>query len=246
MSVYVVRPDDSVYSVNRQVALVGFAMRGEDVRLFDAGDIDDIAISDGDIVFGGVKIVHRAFERLGLSVPAIDSIPECLSQFARRETWQSPIGEIRRKVQNGEAIFIKPVASQLKLFAGQALRSFSDLLATAHLSDDTLVECAAVTKFVSEFRTFVLHGEVIGVRHYGGDPLGFPDPEVIREMITRYTDAPVSYALDVGVVGDGHTQLVEINDSYATGAYGLAPALYASMIDARWQEIRQHQTGTTS
>ncbi|MEO0962754.1 MAG: ATP-grasp domain-containing protein, partial [Pseudomonadota bacterium] len=63
---------------------------------------------------------------------------------------------------------------------------------------------------------------------------------------TRYTDAPVSYAWDVGVVDHGHTQLVEINDSYATGAYGLAPALYASLIDARWQEIRQHQTGTAS
>lgn len=244
MSVFVVRPDDSVYSINRQVALVGFTLRGEDIKLFEAAEIDKISISTSDIVFGGVRIVHRAFDRLGWEVAALDSVPESLSDFAARKTWQATLGDARRIVENGEAVFIKPVASQLKLFNGQVLRKFSDLIASAHLSDDTPVECAEVIPFLSEFRAFVLHGTAVGLRHYAGDPLRFPDAQVIQAIISQHHTAPVSYALDIGVVEDGRTLLVEINDSFATGAYGLAPGLYASIIDARWNQLRQQHASS--
>lgn len=244
MAVHIVRPDDSVHSINRQAALVGFTMRGEDVRLFDGHEIESIAIADGDIVFGGVRTVRRAFDRLGWTVPAIQSVPEGLGDFAGRRTWQATMGEARRRVENGRAVFVKPLASDLKRFTGQPLRKFSDLVSTAHVPDETEVECAEITRFVSEFRTFVLHGRVIGLRHYGGDPLRLPDVNVIQAMVSRYRQGPAGYALDVGVVEDGRTLLVEINDSYATGAYGLAPALYASFIEARWEQLRQQQNTT--
>ena len=239
MTVYIVKPDDSVYSINRQVALVGFTLRGEEVVLFEAEQIETIPLTEQDIVCGGVSIVRKAFDRLGFSVSSIPSIPECLSAFAGRDVWQSTMGEARHQVENGQPVFVKPLTSNLKLFTGQPMRQFSDLLSTSHIPDDTEVECAEVIPFVAEFRTFVLQGEVIGVRHYGGNALRFPDPDVINTIVSSYTDAPASYAVDVGVVEDGRTLLVEVNDSYATGAYGLAPALYASFIDQRWQQLRQ-------
>ncbi len=239
MTVYIVRPDYSVYSINRQVALAGFTLRGEKIVLFEAEEIETIPLTENDIVFGGVSIVRRAFDRIGFSVPNIPSIPESLSAFAGRKIWQSTMGAARRMVESGRPVFVKPLPTQLKRFSGQPMRQFSDLLSTAHIPDDTDVECAEVVPFVAEFRMFVLQGEIVGVRHYAGNALRFPDPEVIGEIVSSFSDAPASYAVDVGVVEEGRTLLVEVNDSYATGAYGLAPALYAALIDQRWTQLRQ-------
>lgn len=238
MPVYVLRPDDSAYSMNRQAALVGFTLRGEEVRLFDAAELDALPLAAGDIVVGGVGVVRRAMARLGVAAPPTPSIPDSLRAFAGRKTWRAPLIEARRAVERGQSLFVKPLPDQQKLFTGQPMRQFSDLLATAHLPDDQLVDCAELTPFVSEMRVFVMRGEIIDARPYKGDPLIFPDPERIRAAAAAFEDAPAAYALDMGVVEDGRTLLVEVNDIYATGAYGLAPVRYAAMIDAAWAELR--------
>lgn len=238
MPVYVMRPDDSPFSINRQTALVGFTLRGEEVHLFDREALETLPLTADDIVVGGIGIVHRALKRLGLAIPALPSVPPSLAEFAGRKTWRGPLIEARHAVERGEALFVKPLPDQTKLFTGQPLRAFADLLKTAHLPDDMQVDCTELTPFLSEYRTFVMHGEIVDLRPYSGDPLVFPDPELIHRAVAAYREAPASYALDVGVVEDGRTLLVEVNDSYATGAYGLAPLRYAAWIAARWAELR--------
>ena len=238
MTVYVLRPDESAFSINRQVARVGFALRGDDVRLFGIDDFDDLPLAPPDIVVGGIGVVRRAFSRLGLEAPTLDSVPEVLTDFAGRKIWRSAIIDARRAVERGASLFIKPLPEQLKLFTGQPLRQFSDLLPTSHLPDDTMVECAELTPFLSEYRAFVMHKEIIGLRHYSGDPLIFPDPSRVRAAVAAYHGAPAGYALDVGVVEDGRTLLVEVNDGYAIGSYGLPPLRYAALIAARWEQLR--------
>jgi len=242
MRVYIHRPDQTPFSINRQVALVGFSLRGEDVRLFDTAEYDALPLTQEDIVVGGVGFVQRALKRLNLTVPLLASVPSSLAVFAGRKIWRSALIDARRAVERGEGIFIKPLPEQLKLFSGQPLRQFADLLQTAHLPDDTLVECSELTPFVSEYRTFVVHGEIVGLRHYNGNPLIFPDAACIRAAIAAYQDAPSGYALDVGVCEHGRTLLVEVNDGYAVGSYGLSPLTYAALIDARWAELRQNKS----
>lgn len=239
MTVFILEPDAQFFSVNRQVARVGFSMRGEEVRLFALDGFDALPLTRADIVVGGVGVVHRALQRLGLAIPALDSVPASLADFAGRKTWRGPLIDARRAVERGEAVFVKPVPTQYKLFTGQPMRCFSDLLPTAHVPDDTIVDCAELTPFVSEYRVFVLDGRIIGMRHYKGDPLTFPEAEDIRAAVAAYRDAPAAYALDVGVAEDGRTLLVEVNDGYAIGAYGLSPDRYAALIDARWAELRE-------
>ena len=50
------------------------------------------------------------------------------------------------------------------------------------------------------------------------------------------TPTPLSNG-DVITLG-GYELVVEVNDAYALGAYGLPPLRYAAMIDARWAELR--------
>lgn len=45
------------------------------------------------------------------------------------------------------------------------------------------------------------------------------------------------YALDFGVLENGETALVEWNNGFAIGAYGLRPEVYCNMLIARWEEI---------
>lgn len=239
MRVYINRPDRTQYSINRQVALVGFTLRGQDIQLFDADELDDLPLTRDDIVVGGVGIVQGALKRLGLVVPSLDTIPASLTEFAGRRMWQSTMLEAQRAVDSGQSLFVKPTPAQTKLFGGTPLCQFSDLIPLAHIPGDTIVECSELTPFLSEFRVFVMHGDIVGVHYYTGAPLLFPDAGRVKAAVTSFENAPAAYALDVGVCEDGRTLVIEVNDGYAIGSYGLPSTIYAALIDARWAELRQ-------
>ena len=237
MTVYILEQDDRIGSLNRLSASVGFAQMGEEVRHFTDAQMDDLPLKHGDIVVGGIGYARRAFEKLGLDVPHLDPIPQSLQGFAGRRLWTASMGEVRKRVQSGEAIFVKPAPDQPKRFTGTVLSSFRDLIPTAHLDDALMVDCAEPVRFLVEYRCFVLHRDILGVRPYTGDPLVFPDAQVITSAIAAFDPAPASYTLDMGITDDGRTLLVEINDAYACGAYGLPPVDYARFIAARWAEF---------
>lgn len=57
-------------------------------------------------------------------------------------------------------------------------------------------------------------------------------------MVERISpECPVSYALDVAVTGSGMTILVELNDFWAIGGYGLDGRTYVRMLVDRSQEV---------
>jgi ATP-grasp domain, R2K clade family 2 len=58
-----------------------------------------------------------------------------------------------------------------------------------------------------------------------------------KAAIAAYTDSPAAYAIDFGIVADGRTLLVETNEAYSLGCYGLPELRYSSLIERRWQEL---------
>ena len=44
-------------------------------------------------------------------------------------------------------------------------------------------------------------------------------------------------SMDICVTKDGRTLLVEFNDAYSLGAYGLPDIYYAKLISARWSQL---------
>lgn len=239
MTVHILAPDDHVFSLNRLTARIGFLTLGEHVEMFNEDTFDDVALEEDDIVVGGIGFVRRGLQRLGLDVPEIESIPEPIAAFAGRRVWRSTMSDLRKRVEAGEIIFAKPRPDRLKAFNGRLYAEFKDLIATAHVDDDEPIECSEPVDIRSEHRCYVLRGDPIGLRHYAGDALVLPDTDVIRAAVETYSDGPMGYAMDFGVTGDGRTILVEVNDGYAIGAYGLHPVRYANLIQARWDEIRR-------
>ena len=229
-------PDGVWLSENQFKAFLGFDERGYEVEPFTFKDLlaGKLNLTPETIVVGSVDAVRKAFQILGVALPDNIDIPECLLEFSGRDIWDSTLGEIRKLK---DPVFIKPKV-QHKAFTGHIVGSFKDLIETAPLGDDFPVLVQEIVKFVSEYRTMVLRGEILGVKHYCGDPLLFPCPDVIRSMVEKYKGScPVAYSIDVGVTPEGGTLLIEVNDSFALGAYGLCRSKYVDMIEARWMEI---------
>lgn len=238
MTVYILQPLLDALSLNRKTAHIGFDKLGEETILFSPEDFDELNFnSDEDIVVGGIGYANRAMRKMGLVPPQLDDIPEPLLTFAGRRVWKTTIKTARQQIQDGAQFFVKPSSEDQKLFDGCVWSCFRDLIPTAHIPDDTVVACAEPVNFIAEYRGFILHGDLINLRPYRGDPLVFPNPDVVRKAMAAYP-GPTAFSMDFGVTDTGETLVVEINDSYALGAYGLAPISYAKMIRARWNEIR--------
>lgn len=65
-----------------------------------------------------------------------------------------------------------------------------------------------------------------------GDWSKSPGGVVIEQAIAAYASAPAGYVAGFGVTSDGRTLLVEVNDGYSLGSYGLWPKLYAQPLSA--------------
>lgn len=61
----------------------------------------------------------------------------------------------------------------------------------------------------------------------------------MENAVSDYTSAPKGYAIDFGLADDGRTLLLEVNDGYSLGSYGLFPLDYAKLLSARWAELTE-------
>lgn len=83
--------------------------------------------------------------------------------------------------------------------------------------------------FISEWRVFVLDGNIIDMQNYAGDIWTLPDKKSVECMVYAFEHAkgsncPPAYTLDVGVHQDDvglKTSIVEVHDFYACGTYSL-------------------------
>lgn len=126
---------------------------------------------------------------------------------------------------------------QVKAFTGRVVRGLGDQRGLRDPDHDPAVWCSEPVDFVREWRCFVRNGRIVHVRPYAGDWRGAYDPSVLERAIAAFTSAPAGCALDFGVTADGRTLLVEGNDGYALGAYGLFPIDYAKLLSARWCQV---------
>lgn len=70
----------------------------------------------------------------------------------------------------------------------------------------------------------------MGVKHYKGSAYIVPKEEKIKEIIHKYTSQPKVYSLDIGIVKDIKTILIEANNGYSLGNYGLDEISYAKLL----------------
>ncbi|MBA4018075.1 MAG: hypothetical protein C0483_12955 [Pirellula sp.] len=242
--VQVVSPSTSVFLAMEEAAH-WFGRRGYEVVRFEFGDIDqgklddDLQNSPDEMVLrGGVETVRKALLRAGRPLPPNLDLPSSLQEWFGRRVWNTTLGEIRFAVESPEfePCHIKPL-NHHKLFTGTVVQAFRDLIPTASLPDDVPILAQGYLEFVSEWRVFVLRRQLLHVGRYKGNPLLFPDASVLRSALNSFDEQPIAFGMDWGITSCGKTRLVEVNDGYSLGNYGLRGADYTAIIEARWREL---------
>lgn len=217
--------------------------RGVPVRLFTAKRIErrQLALAPDTLVAGYVPAVLGALNQLGVPAPEPNDYPASLRSHLHRRVWESTVGEVAALVHDGRSrgAFVKP-KGRVKHFTGLVIDAPSDLWHLGNTSHRQPVLCSEVVTWRSEYRYFVVRGSIVGARRYAGDAAVLPDEQVVRAAVDSLLasgEAIAGFGIDFGVLASGETALVEMNDGFSLGSYGLDDALYADLTIARWCEL---------
>lgn len=237
---------------------IGFVARGHEVipykwneSVLETDKLKDITKQD--ILCAGIPVYNKVLEHLGVAPPSPLDYPECFlsdsNKWFGRKIGRTTLGAVRDDLEKNKlpTTFIKPVKQ--KQFTGFVVSSFMDMLKVCHLDDSTEIYSSSTVRFLSEYRVYVnqqysdINNSVVSIGLYNGNPLLFPDVGTIKEAITLYnkSGAPISYALDVGVVQTKYnkhkTLIVECNSFACLGNYSCPSMLYAKGVEAYWFQV---------
>ena len=80
-----------------------------------------------------------------------------------------------------------------------------------------------VVDIMSEYRVFVSDMSIKAIQFYDGDCTVFPNVSLLREMVGKYylvQDRPKSYTMDIAVLKNGRTIILEVHPVVSVGTYG--------------------------
>jgi hypothetical protein len=235
--------DDYVYLARQPLEDRGF-----EIVSFDGTFLDDFiertVFDENDILVGSVEATKAFWEAVGIQVPSYIGYPKFLEEFYNRTIKKTRFGKI---TVDDLPIFIKP-AYDVKEFTGFVLEKSSTLynigMYYSGVNPNTAVYTSSPIDIISEYRCFVYKDELVGIKHYDGDFCTFPKTSTIYRIIDAYKGkSPIAYTIDVGIVNNvtsEKTIIVEINDFWAIGGYGLDGKTYVRMLIDRFQEIKNN------
>jgi hypothetical protein len=235
------RSGDGTFIPEMKLVFDEVTRQGWDVRTFIPKHLEQrrVPLSREALVVADVPLFESALKQLGVQPPKENCYPPELTEFLHRRIWPSTMKALEAKFLtiDGFEVFAKP-RGRIKRFTGRMLDAgaFSTL---AHVSRHLEVWCSEIISFASEHRAFVVDGVIRDVRPYCGNET-VPSREVIERCVALWTQtgqAARGYGIDFGVLRDGRTALVEVNDGFALGAYGLAPKDYVELLVARWEQL---------
>lgn len=224
-------------NISFHVGMEGFHYLG--FEIIEVDDIEQIEILEDHVFLGSIQFIHRALEKLQIAIPSALDYPSELNSFLGRRIWESTINEIANSPENW-GVFVKPKGLSKK-FTGRFIGNTRDLIGCGDQHMNTPVWVSEPKKFITEWRVFVRYGNVVGVRSYKGDWRYNYDSNIIGKAVVEYKTAPAGYSLDFGLTDKGEFLLVEANDGYSLGNYGLFHGDYAKLLSARWSQLTGQQ-----
>lgn len=225
-------------SANVGSAATGLQRMGYRIEGFLASELEEMPLHRSTVVKGSINSIRRALDLLNVPQPANLNVPDSLRKYTHRKMWTTTLGQVRRY---RSPVFVKPADVQKGFQGHVAYPGWPSW--TSDLPGSYKVLASEVVDFETEWRVYVLRGEILGICSYEGGWMHnrTPSKTVLNRMIADFKDAPVAYAMDVGKMirpGDKPVlALVEINEGFALGNYGLSHVNYAKMVEARWKEM---------
>ena len=228
---------DIFHSPNIAQAVYGFRELGAEIIPYvSINDIYDL-VSEEDIVLDYIDQVQSIFKKFNVNF-TFPNYPDILSEFLGRKIWTDTIDNINSHPEKW-GVFVKPLNKE-KASTGRVINEPKDLIGCGSCYENYDVLCSEVLDIKREWRGFFYYGELIDIRPYKGDYHYQYDPKVLDKIIKKFNEwenRPIACSIDIGVTSDGKTVLIECNDCYALGCYGLYHLQYAKMISARWSQL---------
>jgi hypothetical protein len=183
---------------------------------------------------GTVEFMREVFKRVGLNDVRVPV-------NSNRESEIITLGEALTRAKGGEKIFIKPI--EIKLFTGFVLDNMiHSCIEGLPTETKVLAYKPFYTEIISEWRVYVHRGKIVDSRNYSGDFMVDPDYHFFLQNILKENDGkfPISYTIDVGILyfsSFRENVVIEYNDMWAIGNYGIPNDLYLRLLRDRYFEI---------
>ncbi len=178
------------------------------------------------IPVGSLEWVKPWWERVNhKEFPSPEYIPEVL----QKPEW---LGRELKKVHLNDV----QIDKRTWIKSATVWKGFMSIVNSKNGVPDDTYWVAPEVDFVTEWRAFVYHNQLVGLQNYLGDFTVMPNVAVIKEMINAYGNRG-AYTLDVGVV-DGNTVIVEVHPFVSCGLYGFDDLVRLPlMIISGWNEL---------
>lgn len=211
-------------------ALYGALDSGQNIRLTSMEEVQSgkfDALIKQHLFVGSVEFMTEVFKRINKVVPSMKPSQEV------KQIW---ISDAIDRVKSGQNLFIKPV--QTKLFSGMVFDKMC-ISMLEKFPDETEVYVTEPfeNKLVSEWRCYIRYSTIIDSRNYSGDFRISPNYNWVEKEITLLKEHPICYTMDIGILENGENVIVEYNDMWAIGNYGIDNIDYYSMLRERYFEI---------
>lgn len=229
-------PYDGVFTALEGADKIG----GYNIIHFD--NIDEVPY--GSMVVSGIEETVSYFNRIGIVAPKNLVIFDQLysAGYLKRKVRYTTLVEFYNS-NTTFPIFIKP-RFEYKAVPSGVLKTSTGVrdTLTEFLQDHAqteLIVCDPV-EILSEYRVFVTKRKgIISMHYYLGDPFVYPDAAYIKEVcnyILSLPNIPASFVVDFMVTPTG-TDVIELNDAWAIGSYGMDSKDYFNFLLVRWREL---------
>ena len=180
---------------------------------------------------GSAEFMREVFTMAGVETPK-------LPRNSNRPFHIITLDEARSLTLPGKLkLFVKPV--ETKVFTGFVMDEFQNR-SIANVPGETKVMVYAPfpSKILSEWRIYVHQHKIVDTRNYAGSYLFNPDYTFVGKVVDENRkDFPVAYTVDVAIFEKGVNEVVEFNDFWAIGNYGIPNDLYLNMLRDRYRQI---------
>lgn len=213
-------------------AMFGAIETGQDYRLTTFEEVQSGKFNlliKNKLFVGSVEFMKEVFSKVGKEDARVP-------QNSNREHKVMTLGEAKQLVKTGKNIFIKPF--DIKLFTGFVLDQMI-YTSISGIPDETMVMVYDVfeSPIKSEWRCYIHNKKVVDIRNYSGDLFTVPTESYLESVIKSNVDFPIAYTIDIGVLENGKNEVIEYNDMWAIGNYGMPNDTYLRLLKDRYFEI---------
>ena len=232
--IYIQKKDDSniAHHFDCSCAMYGAIEQDLPYKLISYDEIEKYSnLIKTNLFVGSTEFMSKVFSFMNKS----PKVPKNSNRSCRILTLKQA-----KEFSKERSIFIKP--TKIKLFTGFVLDQYSyNCINILPDNTEVMVYDPFIESISSEWRLYINNNKIVDARNYAGDFMITPDWNYAKQVLEENrSNFPISYTIDIGILKSGKNEVIEFNDMWAIGNYGIPNDLYIRLLKDRYWEIIRH------